>query len=84
MGAFKPGPVGGQSGRQAMAAPATHGVEVAELGPQKFSLVVIFDGRRFDCGLYINRAEALKAGRLFVERKQGEQSARGKRPGKKR
>lgn len=67
-----------------MAASTTHSVEVAELGPQKFSLVVIFDGRRFDCGLYINRAEALKAGRLFVERKQGEQSARGKRPGKKR
>ena len=66
-----------------MAAP-THSVEVVELGAQKFSLVVTFDGRRFDCGLYVNRAEALKAGRLFVERKQGEHAARGKRPGRKR
>lgn len=66
-----------------MAAPA-HSVEVEELGPQKFSLAVTFDGQRFDCGAYVNRAEALKAGRLFVERKEGEQAARGKRPRKKR
>jgi hypothetical protein len=62
----------------------THDVEVDELGPQKFSLAVTFDGRRFDCGIYVSRAEALKAGRLFVERKQGEQAARGKRSGRKR
>ncbi len=66
-----------------MAAPG-NGVEVTELGPQKFSLVVTFDGRRFECGTYVSRAEALKAGRLFMERKQGEEAARGKRPGRKR
>lgn len=66
-----------------MAAP-DHSVEVDEVGPQKFSLVVIFDGRRFDCGHYVSRAEALKAGRLFVDRKRGEQGARGRRPGKAR
>jgi hypothetical protein len=61
-----------------------HSVEVCELGPQKFGLTVTFDGQRFECGSYINRAEALKAGRLFLERKEGEQAARGKRPRKKR
>ncbi len=61
-----------------------NGVEVSELGPQKFSLVVTFDGRRFECGTFLSRAEALKAGRLFVARKQGEEAARGKRPGRKR
>jgi len=57
--------------------------QVEEIGPQKFSLTVLFDGQRFDCGTYISRAEALKAGRLFIERKEGEQSGRQKRGRKK-
>ena len=56
-----------------------HKVEVEERGSQAFALAVVFDGRRFDCGVYVSRAEALKAARLFVQRKQGEQASRGKR-----
>ena len=56
-----------------------HEIEVEERGKQAFALAVIFDGRRFDCGVYVSRAEALKAARLFVQRKQGEQASRGKR-----
>ncbi|MFM8681618.1 MAG: hypothetical protein ACKOGH_18785 [Alphaproteobacteria bacterium] len=56
-----------------------HKVEIEERGSQGFAMAVVFDGRRFDCGVYVSRAEALKAARLFVQRKQGEQSARGKR-----
>jgi hypothetical protein len=58
-------------------------VHIVEAGPQKFALTVSFDGQIFECGVYISRAEALKAGRLFVERKQGEQSSRAKRPRRK-
>ena len=56
-----------------------HEVLVEERGRQAFVLAVVFDGRRFDCGVYVSRAEALKAARLFVQRKQGEQASRGKR-----
>jgi hypothetical protein len=59
--------------------PPAASVQVDELGPQKFSLVVSCDGQRFECGTYISRAAALLAGRLFVQRKQGEH----KRPRKK-
>ncbi len=61
-------------------------IEVAEAGPQTFTLAVTFQGQRFDCGRYISRAAALQAGRLFVQRKEGEAGgsrARAKRkPGK--
>lgn len=60
------------------------GIHVEEVGAQKFTLKVIFDGRNFDCGTYISRAAAMTAGRLFVERKEGEQTGRRKRPHKKR
>ena len=56
-----------------------HEVLVEERGSKAFALAVVFDGRRFDCGVYVSRAEALKAARLFVQRKQGEQASRGKR-----
>ena len=56
-----------------------HEVLVEERGSKAFALAVVFDGRRFDCGVYVSRAEALKAARLFVQRKQGEQSSRGRR-----
>ena len=56
-----------------------HEIEVEERGKQTFAMAVIFAGQRFDCGVYVSRAEALKAARLFVQRKQGEQAARGKR-----
>jgi hypothetical protein len=62
------------------------GIQIDEIGPQKFTLVVTFDGQRFECGNYISRAAAMQAGRLFVQRKEGEavgQRARTrKKPGK--
>ena len=61
----------------------TDGAQIDEIGPQQFQLTVTFDGQRFDCGTYINRAEAMKAGRLFIERKAGEQIGQKKRPRKK-
>jgi hypothetical protein len=48
------------------------GIEIAELGPGKFSLAVSVGGTRFDCGTYLNRAAAQQAARLFIARKQGE------------
>ena len=57
-------------------------VLVEEVGPRNFSLVVVFDGQRFDCGSYDSRPEALKAGRLFLDRKTAEQAGRKKRPRK--
>lgn len=57
-----------------------HEIEVQERGKNVFALAVIFAGQRFDCGVYVSRPEALKAARLFVQRKQGEQASRGKRP----
>jgi len=48
--------------------PAPSEIQVAELVPQKFALVVTFDGQRFECGSYISRAAAMQAGRLFVQR----------------
>lgn len=62
----------------------TSGIQIDETGPQKFSLAVTFDGQRFDCGTYISRAAAAQAGRLFVQRKEGEQAGRRKRPPKKK
>ena len=56
-----------------------HTIEVEERGRNAFALAVVFDGRRFECGVYVSRAEALKAARLFVQRKQGEQASRGRR-----
>ena len=56
---------------------------VSEDGPHKFSLVVVWDGQRFDCGNYISRTAAQLAGRLFVQRKEGEQASGRKRPKKK-
>ena len=58
-------------------------IDVQERGPQKFGLIVVFEDQSFDCGVYVSRAEALKAGRLFVERKEGERNGRQKRPRKK-
>ena len=67
-----------------MPSPSDASIEVQETGPQKFALTVVFEGQRFECGTYLNRAAAMQAGRLFVERKQGEQQGRKKRPrGKK-
>lgn len=56
----------------------TSAIRIDEVGPQKFTLAVTFDGQRFDCGNYISRAAAMQAGRLFIQRKEGE--AGGKRP----
>jgi hypothetical protein len=59
-------------------------VRIDELGPQKFSLSVTIGDQVFDCGLYLNRAAAMQAGRLFVERKEGEAAGRRKHPLKKK
>ena len=58
-------------------------ISVDEIGPHHFNLKVVFEGQSFDCGTYINRPEALKAGRLFVERKTAEQGGAKKRSRKK-
>ncbi|MBP2303169.1 hypothetical protein [Azospirillum picis] len=65
--------------------PVPSSIMVDEAGPQKFTLTVMFDGQRFDCGSYISRAAAMQAGRLFVQRKEGEAAGgRTKRkPGKR-
>jgi hypothetical protein len=59
-------------------------VQIEETGPQKFTLIVTYDGQRFDCGNYISRGAAMQAGRLFLERKAGEEAGRLKRPHKKK
>ena len=59
-------------------------IEITEIGPQKFGMKVSFDGQQFDCGTYLNRAAAMQAGKLFVQRKEGERAGQKKRPkGKK-
>jgi hypothetical protein len=59
-------------------------IKVEHLGPDKFGLTVLFEGETFECGTYINRVAALQAGKLFVERKEGEKEGRKKRPKGKR
>ena len=66
-----------------MASSSAASVHIEEVGPEKFELTVNFAGKRFECGTYLNRAAAAQAGRLFVERKQGEQVGQKKRPRKK-
>ena len=44
-----------------------------------FGYTITFDGQRYDCGTFINRAEAMKAGKLFVDRKEGERHAADQR-----
>jgi hypothetical protein len=58
-------------------------IDIREAGPQTFELSVTFDGQRFECGNYLNRAAAQQAGRLFVARKEGERTARKKSPRRK-
>jgi hypothetical protein len=48
---------------------------VQEVAPQKFALTVTFAGQAFECGSYISRGDA--GGRVFVERKKGEEAGRG-------
>ncbi len=64
--------------------PQETSIEVEETGPETFVLTVVFDGQRFACGTYLNRAAAMQAGRLFIARKQGEEAGRKKRPRGKR
>jgi hypothetical protein len=55
-------------------------ITITETGPQKFSLTVRFGAEQFECGTYISRTAAMQAGKLFVDRKQGEAVGRLKRP----
>jgi len=66
-----------------MARPEEATIDICEVGPQKFELSVTFDGQRFECGNYLNRAAAQQAGKLFVARKEGEQAGRKKTPRRK-
>jgi hypothetical protein len=66
-----------------MASPPPSSIEIKAAGPETFELTVIFDGQRFDCGRYLNRAAAAQAGKLFVQRKEGEAAGRKKSPRKK-
>jgi hypothetical protein len=58
-------------------------IKVDQLGPDKFALTVLFEGRSFECGTYINRVAALLAGKLFVERKEAEKKGRTRPKGKR-
>ena len=40
-------------------------IVVDEAGPQNFTLAVMFDGRRFECGSYISRAAAMQRVTFF-------------------
>ena len=66
-----------------MAHPVETTIDIQEVGPQKFELAVTFDGQRFDCGNYLNRAAAQQAAKLFVARKEGERAGRKKSPRRK-
>jgi len=66
-----------------MARPVAATIDIREVGPQKFELSVTYDGQRFDCGNYLHRGAAQQAGRLFVQRKEGEQAGRKKSPRRK-
>ena len=63
--------------------PPPAAIQVDESGPQTFTLTVTFDGQRFECGNYISRVAALQAGRLFVQRKEGEAVGQRSRPRRK-
>jgi len=58
-------------------------IVITEDGPQTFTLAVVWDGQRFECGNYISRPAAQLAGRLFLQRKEGEQAGPKKRAKKK-
>lgn len=66
-----------------MAGAAEPTIDIREAGPQKFALAVTFDGQRFDCGNYLNRAAAMQAAKLFIARKEGERESRKKSPRRK-
>ena len=66
-----------------MAHPVATTIDIHEVGPQKFELAVTFDGQRFECGNYLNRATAQQAARLFVARKEGERAGGKKSPRRK-
>lgn len=63
--------------------PSAPQIQIGETGPQKFALIVTFDGQRFECGTYISRAAAQQAGKLFIARKEGERTGRKKAPRRK-
>ena len=59
-------------------------IRIEQAGPGKFTLTVLFEGQAFECGTYLTRIAALQAGKLFVDRKEGEREGRKKRPKGKR
>ncbi|MBI1209432.1 MAG: hypothetical protein GC191_19375 [Azospirillum sp.] len=63
--------------------PPAAAIDVVETAPKAFALAVTVDGQRFDCGSYLSRAAALQAGRLFLQRKEGEAIGQRRRPRRK-
>ena len=59
-------------------------IRIEQAGSDKFILTVLFEGQTFECGTYITRVAAMQAGKLFVDRKEGEREGRKKRPRGKR
>jgi hypothetical protein len=55
-------------------------LRIDPLAEQKFALIVTWKGQNFDCGTYISRTAAQRAGKLFLDRKRGEETGRKKRP----
>jgi hypothetical protein len=59
-------------------------IRIEQRGPDIVELTVLFDGQSFACGTYISRVAAMQAGKLFLDRKEGEREGRKKRPRGKR
>lgn len=59
-------------------------IHIEQVGANDFRLTVIIEGQRFVCGSYLTRVAADRAGRLMIERREGEKRGRKKRVGKKR
>jgi hypothetical protein len=58
-------------------------IRIDQVTHNDFRLTVIFDGQTFVCGSYLTRVAAHQAGRLMIERKEGEKQGQKKRPRRK-
>jgi hypothetical protein len=58
-------------------------IKIEQVAANDFRLTVDFDGQSFVCGSYLTRVAAHQAGRLMIERKEGEKQGRKRRVRKK-
>lgn len=58
-------------------------IDVKKIDEGRFTLTVVYGEEEFDCGNYISRGDAMKAGIQFVNRKEGEEAGQKKRPRRK-